>query len=80
MNRKQRRALERASPAEKKLNTQVAMFGQLPEACSVCQKEFDKTDREMLSSWSVVVREAAKQVRLFCPDCINKTKEKLDER
>ncbi len=79
MNRKQRRALDRASPAEKAMANKVAMFGELPSMCTACHKDFDKTDREMVSSWSVVVREANKTVRLFCPECIDKTRDALKE-
>jgi Zn finger protein HypA/HybF involved in hydrogenase expression len=77
MNRKQRRAIKNtSSPAEKKMAEQVAQFGKMPEQCSACQKEFDKKDRSMIESWNVVVRQEV--VRLFCPDCINKTKEVID--
>jgi hypothetical protein len=80
MNRKQRRALKKMSPAEKALSEKVALLGTLPPSCNVCQKEFDKKDRKMVTSWSVVVRKGAQTVRLFCPECIEKTKEKIDER
>jgi hypothetical protein len=78
MNRQQRRALKKQtpSPAEEKMAEQVALFGKLPGKCDVCQKEFDKKDVDMLKSWNVVVRQEV--VRLFCPDCINKTKEYLN--
>ncbi len=78
MNRKQRRALERqaSSPAEQKMAQQVAQFGKLPEQCSACEKAFDKKDRSMVQSWNVVVKQEV--VRLFCPECIQKTKEVID--
>lgn len=78
MNRKQRRAAEkkrRQGNPEQKMADQVALFGKLPESCSLCQKEFDKKDRDMVMSWSVVVRQEI--VRLFCPDCIQKTQQAL---
>ena len=80
MNRKQRRALKKMSPVEKALSEKVALLGTLPSFCNICQKEFDKKDRNMVTSWSVVVRKGAQTVRLFCPECIEKTKEKIDER
>ena len=75
MNRKQRRAIKKAtsSPAQQKMAKQVAQFGKLPSQCDVCQKEFDKKDADMIKSWSVVVKQEI--VRLFCPECIEKTKE-----
>ena len=44
MNRQQRRAMKKTvgSDAQEKMSTQVAQFGKLPQACSACQKEFDK--------------------------------------
>ena len=80
MNRKQRRALKKhvGSEAQQKMSNQVAQFGKLPESCSACSKEFDKKNKEMVQSWNVLVKQEV--VRLFCPDCINKTREVLDER
>ena len=78
MNRQQRRALKKqtSSPAEQKMAEQVSQFNKLPEQCSACEKVFDKKDRSMVESWNVVVRQEV--VRLFCPECINKTKEAID--
>ena len=78
MNRKQRRAIKKhvGADAQEKMATQVAQFGKLPQACDACQKEFDKTNREMIQSWSVVVKQQV--VRLFCPECIEITKEALN--
>jgi hypothetical protein len=77
MNRQHRRALKKqtSTPAEQKMAEQVAKFGKMPQQCSACTKEFDKKDRSMIESWSVVVKQEV--VRLFCPACINKTKEAL---
>ena len=45
------------------------MFSWLPDECSSCLDPFDKTNKEIVMSWSVVVREKEKIVRLYCPDC-----------
>ena len=78
MNRKQRRAIKKhvGQDAQEKMADQVALFGRLPEMCNICQKEFDKKDRDMVNSWSVVVKQEV--VRLFCPECINKAKEVIN--
>mgnify|MGYP001426597012 FL=1 len=78
MNRKQRRAIKKhvGQEAQEKMADQVALFGKLPEMCNVCQKEFDKKDKDMVNSWSVVVKQEV--VRLFCPECVNKAKEIID--
>jgi len=80
MNRKQRRAMKRqvGAEAQEKMANQVAQFGKLPQACDACSKEFDKKNKEMVQSWSVVVKQEI--VRLFCPDCIELTQEVLDVR
>jgi ribosomal protein L44E len=77
MNRKQRRAVSKhaGNPASEKLAQKISQFGKLPQQCTACQKEFDKQDKDMIQSWSVVVKQEV--VRLFCPDCIQKTKEAL---
>ena len=71
MNRKQRRT---AAKLEKKsgnpdLADKMEFYTQLPDHCLVCEKGFDKQNRDMLASWNVVVREQEKVIRLYCPDC-----------
>jgi uncharacterized protein with PIN domain len=73
MNREQRRA---AAKREKKdgneeVAEKVALFGLIGDQCLVCNKPFDKKDREMVMSWNVVVREKEEKVNLYCPDCWN---------
>ena len=75
MNRKMKRAMKKHMGAgtEEKMSEQIALFSKLPESCDACQKEFDKKDRDMILSRTVVVKQEV--VRLFCPTCIEKTKE-----
>tara|TARA_R110002020_G_scaffold336634_2_gene552068 strand:- start:311 stop:580 length:270 start_codon:yes stop_codon:yes gene_type:complete len=78
MNRSTRRAMKKqvGAKAQEKMANQVAQFGKLPQACDACQKDFDKKNKDMVQSWSVVVKQEV--VRLFCPDCIEKTQEVLN--
>jgi len=78
MNRQQKRALKKqvGADAQEKMAEQVAQFGKMPEQCDICQKQFDKKDKQMIESWSVVVKQEV--VRLFCPDCMNTAKEVLN--
>ena len=73
MNRKQRRAatreLKKQHGVEDAVAEKMMLFERLPEGCSACTQSFDKTDREMVMAWSVVVREKEKIVRLYCPKC-----------
>ena len=73
--------------AEKEMAKKVNMFDRLPDKCMTCEKDFDKNDREMVSSWYVVVREEENRVNLYCPPCwskaleiINDFKERISER
>ncbi len=66
-NRSIRRRKEKA--AKKELKKKMNMFSHLPDECSSCEIPFDKKNREMVQSWSVVVREREKIVRLYCPTC-----------
>jgi Zn finger protein HypA/HybF involved in hydrogenase expression len=79
VNRQQRRAMKKqlGEKAQVKMSNQVSLFGKLPQSCSACDKEFDKKNKEMVQSWSVLVKQEV--VRLFCPDCIGKTREVIDE-
>ena len=65
--RKMRRKKEK--DAEKELSEKVGLFDKLPNECSACSKPFDKKDKAMVTSWSVVVREEEGVVRLYCPEC-----------
>jgi len=49
--------LKKTSKEEQALSEKVTLFGNLPDACDVCQKSFDKKDKEMVFSWTVIVRE-----------------------
>ena len=75
MNRKQRRAVNKhiSKSVSENLAQKISQFGKLPEQCSTCHTAFDKKDKEMVQSWSVVVKQEV--VRLFCPECIKKAKE-----
>ena len=53
--------------AEKKIATKIAQFGKLPDNCLACEKEFDKKNKEMVTSWYVV--QSTENVRLYCPAC-----------
>ena len=44
-----------------------------------CDKPFDKKNKEMVMSWSVVVREQEGVVRLYCPDCWSKAIEIMED-
>ena len=89
MDKKHKKKLKRAAKKKKdkaqaqhlqeQLAKQMNMFDRLPESCDACGKEFPKT-REAHMSWRVTVRNKEQTVRLFCPDCINKTKELVEGR
>jgi len=78
MSRKERRALAKHVPQDQQeeLSNQIALFGKLPASCSLCRDSFDKKDRDMLSSWKVVIIQET--VRLYCPHCVQKTEKEID--
>ena len=79
MNREQRSAA--AKQAKKsgndELEQKIAVFGKLQDECLTCQKPFDKKDKDMVMSWSVVVKED--EVNLYCPDCWSKALKIVEE-
>jgi hypothetical protein len=82
VNRKQRRAKDSQikKGGNEELAAQVAMFGKLPEECTACDSPYDKTDKQMATTWSVVVRKEDDDnpVRLYCPDCWNTAQEVIN--
>ncbi len=81
MNRKQRRAAAKQAKKDgnEEVAEKVALFGKLGDACLVCNKPFDKKDKEMVMSWNVVVREKEDMVNLYCPECWSGAVELLNE-
>jgi formamidopyrimidine-DNA glycosylase len=73
MNREQRRAMAKLEKkgGNEEMAEKVALFGKLGEECLVCEGPFDKKNKEMVMSWSVVVREEEGKVNLYCPTCWN---------
>jgi len=83
MNRAQRRAKAKKdgkfSKQSKNLEDTVGMFDLLPEECSSCSSPYDKKNRKMAMTWSVVVKEKEKVVRLYCPTCWNTAKKVISK-
>ena len=57
-----------------------------PKQCTNCDAPYDKKDKKMAMTWSVVVREQENKVNLYCPVCwdnahkmIAELKEKINE-
>ena len=75
LSKKLRRNKEKA--AKKELQKKVGLFNKLEDHCLVCQKDFDKKNKDMVMSWSVVVRED--KVRLYCPECWERAKKLIEE-
>ena len=65
--RKTDRAAKKA--AEKEIKKKINLFDKLPDECSACLKEYDKTSKQMAMEWNVVVRKKEGIVRLYCPEC-----------
>ena len=83
MNRAQRRAAQKSNKKSKKSNPEIdkvmGMFDLLPDQCSACLEPYDKKDKQMVTSWNVVVREEEKIVRLYCPDCWNTARKIIED-
>lgn len=81
LSRKLRRKKKRQS--EKDLQEKLGLFDKLSDHCDACERPYDKEDKEMVTTWNVVVREKEEVVRLYCPPCWDKAKEfikKLKEK
>ena len=74
-----RNAAKKHKKAEKKMAKKLMMFDMLDDECAACEKPFDKNCKEHATTWNVVVREKEKVVRLYCPDCWDKTNKLIQE-
>ena len=66
---KRQQVKEKKKLAEKEMATKTAMFGSLDDKCLICEEKFDKTNKDMVKAWYVVVREKENKVNLYCPSC-----------
>ena len=81
-NRAQRRKSRKKTNKLRKnteLEQKMGLFDKIPDECLTCMKPFDKKDKQMVMSWSVVVREEKGVVRLYCPDCWQKAKSFMEK-
>ena len=79
MNRAQRRRLKKDKNVDdEKLAQKISSFEHRPDNCSACNATFDPKSKEHALTWRVVVRENPTRVSLSCVECIEKTKEMLE--
>jgi len=71
--------------AETDYKEKANMFSKLEDCCLVCEKAFDRNNKDVVKSWYVVVRKEQSKVNLYCPECwdranvlVNKIKEEID--
>jgi len=70
---------QKKKDAEKAMATKVTLFGKLPDKCLTCEEPFDKTNKEMVTTWNVVVHEKEDVVRLYCPTCWEKALQIIED-
>tara|TARA_Y100000310_G_scaffold338614_1_gene428727 strand:+ start:1589 stop:1849 length:261 start_codon:yes stop_codon:yes gene_type:complete len=63
---------------EKELSKKINLFGKAPDHCLTCHKKFDKANKEMVTSWYVIVRNQEEKVRLYCPTCWEKAQDFIE--
>lgn len=65
--------------ADKEFEDAMNMYTNLPECCLVCQKEFDKNDKQMVKTWNMTVKKKESEVNLYCPECWGMAMEAVKE-
>jgi hypothetical protein len=63
--------------AQKEIQQKMNMFSRLGDECLSCTTPFDKSNREMVDSWYVVVKK--KDVNLYCPTCWGTAQRVIEE-
>ena len=64
--------------AKKDMEEKIGLFHKIPDNCTMCEKSFDKKDKDQVKSWRVVVREKEQRVNLYCPTCWDHANELLE--
>ena len=52
---------------KKDIAQKIGLFNKIEDHCLMCEKEFDKTNKDQVQSWYVVVRK--ENVNIYCPPC-----------
>ena len=65
--------------AEKQMTKTLGLVEKIPDSCLSCDKPYDKTSKEHVTSWSVTVRENEGKVNLYCPTCWEGAKKFLND-
>jgi hypothetical protein len=60
---------DKKAKALDEVKEKMGMFDKLDDECLNCQKAFDKKNRDMVSTWRVVVKREQGIVNLYCPEC-----------
>jgi len=55
-------------------------FNKLPGECNICEKDFDKTDREQAFTWKLHISDEKEIYNLFCPECYDEQHHEEVER
>tara|TARA_Y100000034_G_C6858647_1_gene390521 strand:- start:1011 stop:1310 length:300 start_codon:yes stop_codon:yes gene_type:complete len=76
---KRNRSKKALKHLQKKTKKMMTMYDHLPEGCTNCLSPFDKGDKEMVKTWSIVIPKDQTVVRLYCPTCWNSAKEILGD-
>ena len=58
---------QKEKDAKKELKKKIGLFSKLSDHCLVCRQDFDKKNKDMVMTWSVVIKEET--VRLYCQPC-----------
>ena len=72
-------ARNKAKKQKKEMKQLIGMFDKLGDECAACEAPYDKKSKEHAMTWKVVVREQEQIVRLYCPDCWDKTIEAIKQ-
>ena len=70
MNRAQRRKMSKGKKKKQQgVEGIMDLFDKIPNQCLVCERSYDKKNKEMVRTWNVVVRNKEQKVNLYCPQC-----------
>lgn len=58
-----------SSIIEDKIKSSLSKIKKIPDNCTICDKKFNKQDKEQVFSWMLKVDEEREVYNLFCPPC-----------
>jgi len=69
---KRKQAVKKKKQIKKDMNQKMSLLDTFPVNCLICNSSFDKSNKEQINTWHMVIPEEKNKINLYCPTCWEK--------